>query len=405
MKRVIVKTTNYTVKKLNKHILHKDVQDFINQNLKTDITKLVLKGSPFHNVSIQELAVQITSKIKCDKKLPTWFATKNIYYPNKLNIEQTSSEITANYKASLIKGEIIIDVTGGFGVDSVAFSKSIKQVFHCEINSDLSNIAKHNFNQLQISNIKIIPDNGIGYIKNNNTKYDCIYIDPSRRDDLKKRVFFLQDCIPNLPENLALLFKYSNIILIKTAPLLDISAAINELNYVKEVHLLAVNNDVKEVLYFLENNYSGKIYFKTINFSKENKQLFNFEKSLENASYSLPKRFLFEPNAAILKAGAFSEISTYFSLYKLHKNSHLYTSSELINFPGRVFEILQLLPYHPKKIIKAINSNKANISIRNFPDSVAQIRNKTKLKDGGNIYLFLTTNLNEEKIVLVCKKV
>jgi len=151
------------------------------------------------------LAEQITSKKKCKNKLPTWFATENIYYPNKLNIEQTSSEITAEYKANLIKGETIIDITGGFGVDCFAFSKTHKQVTHCEINSDLSQIVSHNYKQLKINNITTIVGDGIDFIKNKNIKYDCIYIDPSRRDDLKKRVFLLEDCLPNLPLNLDLL--------------------------------------------------------------------------------------------------------------------------------------------------------------------------------------------------------
>ena len=390
---------------MNKAILHKEVQDFINQNLKTDITKLVLKGSPFVNITIQELAEQITSKNKCKTKLPTWFEIGNIYYPNKLNIEQTSSKITANYKATLISGDSIIDITGGFGVDCFAFSKKFKNVTHCEINSDLSEIVQHNLEQFKNQNIITIIGDGIEFLKTQNKKYNVIYIDPSRRDDLKKRVFLLEDCLPNLPLNIDLLFNYSNTILVKTAPLLDIKAAINELKFVKEVHIVALNNDVKEVLYLLEKDFLGGISYKTINFTKTKKQLFNFSFKNKEVNYALPKKYLYEPNAAILKAGAFSEISTTLQLNKLHKHSHLYTSDNLIAFPGRVFKITQILPYHPKKIAKLISSQKANITTRNFPENVVQIRKKTKLKDGGHTYLFFTTNINDEKIVLVCEKV
>ena len=138
---------------MNHNILNKEVQEFINTNLKSDITKLILKGSPFETISIQELAEQIVAKNKCKKKLPTWFSNENIYFPNKLNIEQTSSEITAKHKAALVSGNSLIDITGGFGVDSYYFSRKIKNVTHCEINSELSAIVAHNYKQLNCSNI------------------------------------------------------------------------------------------------------------------------------------------------------------------------------------------------------------------------------------------------------------
>ena len=389
---------------MNDFILHKEIQDFINKNLKTDITKLVLKGSPFKNVSIQELATQITAKNKCQTKLPTWFKTENIYYPNKLNIEQTSSEITANYKAKIVSGNSIIDLTGGFGVDCYAFSTMFNDVTHCEINSDLSKIATHNFKELNATNILTQTGDGLSFLKENNKKYDVIYLDPSRRNDLKKRVFLLEDCLPNLPLNLDFIFNYTNTILVKTAPLLDIDVAVNELKFVKEIHVIAVKNEVKEVLYLLEKNYNQRFIIKTINFTKEKAQKFDFNLSYDVPSYALPKKYLYEPNAAILKSGAFIEVSTLLKLYKLHKHTHLYTLNTKIDFPGRCFEILKVLPYQVKKIKQFLKADKANITIRNFPETVAQIRNKTKLKDGGDFYLFFTTNIENDRIVLVSKK-
>jgi len=390
---------------LNKEILNTKVQDFINAYLKSDITKLILKGSPFTNISIQEIAEQISAKVKCEKKLPTWFSAENIYFPNRLNIEQTSSEITAKYKANLVSGESLIDITGGFGVDAYFFSQKVKNVTHCELNEELSNIVSHNLTPLKIENISTHLGNGIDYLKNTTEKYDWVYTDPSRRNDAKGKVFLLEDCLPNIPENLDDLFEKSENILIKVSPILDISSAINELKFEKEIHIVAVNNEVKELLFLLEKNYNSDVQIRTINFNKKENQIFNFNlyESI-NATYAEPKKYLFEPNSAILKAGGFNNISNQLNIDKLHQHSHLYTSNELLNFPGRSFEIKHCISYDRKQLKKLIPSKKANITTRNFPETVAQIRKKTKLKDGGNQYLFFTTDVNNKHIVLICEK-
>jgi hypothetical protein len=387
---------------LNNSILNTEIQEFINDHLKSNITKLILKGSPFKEVSIQEIAEQIVSKNKCQKKLSTWFSTKNIYYPNKLNIEQTSSEITGNYKANLVSGESLIDITGGFGVDAFCFSQKIKNVIHCEINKSLSEMVSHNYNSLKIKNIQTIVGDGLEIIKSK-TQFDWIYADPSRRNDEKGKVFLLEDCLPNIPENLEALFQKTNNILLKISPILDISSAINELKYVKEIHVIAVENEVKELLFILKKNHMQPIEIKTINIHKNNTQHFNFNfQKVVNATYSEPKNYLYEPNAAILKAGGFLHISTQLKIDKLHQHSHLYTSTELIEFPGRKFIIKHQIPYNKKQLLKLIHSKKANITTRNFPDSVAQIRKKTGLIDGGNQYLFFTTNIFGQRTVIIC---
>ena len=390
---------------MNDRILNTEIQKFINKNLHKDPVKLVLKGSSFPQVSIQEIVEQIISKKKCEKKLPTWFQTENIFYPNKLNIEQTSSEITAKYKAGLISGDSIIDITGGFGVDCFAFAEKFKEVIHCEINTELSAIADHNFKILGIENIKTIAKSGMDYLGSADKTFDWIYADPSRRNDKKGKVFLLEDCLPNIPKNLASLFQFTNNILLKISPVLDISSAVFELEYVKEIHIIAIQNEVKEVLYILENNYNGKLQFKTINITKEKDQIFNFNSIDEKASYSFPLKYLYEPNAAILKSGGFIEVSVMLNIPKLHLHSHLYTSKQLIDFPGRRFNILKNIPYNKKRLLKLIPSKKANITTRNFPETVAQIRKKTGLKEGGDIYLFFTTDLEGDRKVLICEKV
>jgi len=391
---------------LNKDILNTEVQQFIHSNLTSDITKLILKGSPFSTVTIQEIAEQIAAKNKCKTKLPSWFTSENIYYPSKLNIEQTSSEITANYKSNLISGNSLIDITGGFGVDTFYFSKKIKSVTHCEINNDLSEIVSHNLVQFNIPTITTKIGDGIDFLKNNATKYDWIYTDPSRRNDAKEKVFLLKDCLPNIPKNLNLLFDRTTNILLKVSPILDIKSAIQELKFVKEIHVIAIENEVKELLFLLKKNYTQPIQIKTCNILKKSHQKFDFYlNDKPKATYAEPKHYLYEPNAAILKAGAFQQLSAQLSLEKLHQHSHLYTSTKLVDFPGRRFKIIHRISYDKKLLKKLIPSKKANITIRNFPETVAQIRKKTGIKDGGNQYLFFTTEINKKHLVLICEKV
>ncbi len=390
---------------MNLHILNPEVQQFIADNLNTEITRLILKGSPFKEVSIQELANQIVAKQKSEKKLPTWFSAETIFYPPKLSIEQTSSEITAKYKSSLVSGDDIIDITGGFGIDCYYFSKQFKQVIHCEINKELSSIVNHNYQQLKINHIKTIAGNGFDYLKQCQETFDCIYIDPSRRNDAKGKVFLLKDCQPYVPPKIDFFFTKTNYILIKVSPILDISNTKNDLKNVKEVHIVAVNNEVKELLFLLEKDYNKEVKIKTINFQKQTTQKFEFnlQEKLES-NYSMPLTYLYEPNVAILKSGGFHQISKQLGVFKLHQHSHLYTSDKIKNFPGRTFKVLETIPYDKKKLKKILPNKKANVTLRNFSKTVAQFRKETKIKDGGEIYIFLTTNSINKQIVVLCKK-
>jgi hypothetical protein len=391
---------------LNLSILHTEVQQFITDHINSDITKLVLKGSPFDGISMQELANQIVAKKKASTKLPTWFSADNIYYPEKISIEQTSSEITSAYKSGLISGETMVDITGGFGVDSYYFSKHFTEVIHLEINPALSAIVKHNYKQLKRENIATFSDNGIDFLKKTVQLFDCIFIDPSRRNDLKGKVFLLKDCLPNVPENIDFLFRKTNKILLKVSPILDISSALDDLQFVKEIHVVAVQNEVKEVLFILEKDFNEKLLIKTINILKKGIQKFDFKLHEEaHSNYSEPLSYLYEPNAAILKSGGFHQISNQLNVFKLHQHSHLYTSDTLVDFPGRVFKIEDVISYDKKKINRLIPGKKANITTRNFPKTVAQIRKETKLKEGGNVFVFFSTDKNNRLIVLVCSKI
>ncbi len=391
----------------NKEILNIEIQEFIKNNINSNISELILKGLPFSSEISSEIINQIEAKNRCKNKLNTWFETDNIYYPNKLNIEQTSSEVTAKHKATLIKGKSLIDVTGGFGVDCFYFAKQFETVTHCELNADLSKIVAHNNSVFNIENINCVATNGIDYIINNDTSYDWIYIDPSRRNDAKGKVFMLSDCLPNVPQHLDNLFKKTDNIMIKTSPLLDISLGIKELDYVKEIHCIAVNNEVKELIWILDKDFDQSVKIITTNIKKDKKYNFEFfldEEANTQVNYSKPLTYLYEPNSAVLKSGAFNSVAEQLSVFKLHKHSHLYTSEQLIDFPGRRFKIETIAPYNKKKFKQQFKLDKANFTTRNFPETVAQLRQKLKVKDGGTDYLFFTTNEDNNKIVIHCTK-
>jgi hypothetical protein len=388
-------------------LLNPEIQKYINSQLGVDISKLALQKNPFPEVNWVTILNQIAAKSKAKDKLPSYFSSENIIYPSKISVEQTSSEKTALYKSKIVNGETLIDLTGGFGVDCFYYSMRIKNVIHCEVDGELSDIVNHNFKQFGIENVKFFSGDSYEILNNYHQKIDWIYIDPSRRNDQKGKVFMLKDCLPNVPELLSFYFSKTDKILIKTAPILDISAGLSELRNVKCIHIVAVDNEVKELLWELYANFIGNTEVKTINIFNEKLETFNFEfnSNLELPDYELPKNYLYEPNNAIMKSGGFDEIGIQYNLSKLHSHSHLYTSENLIEFPGRIFEIKKVFHYSKKEMKTNLENTKANITTRNFPESVEEIRKKWKIKDGGSIYSFFTTDLNNDKIVLLCNKI
>jgi 16S rRNA G966 N2-methylase RsmD len=392
---------------LNLGILDSKIQEFIDLNIGASISKLALQKNPFPNVEWISIINQIAAKSKAKDKLPTWFSTQNIIYPSKISVEQTSSEKTALYKSYIVSGDNLIDLTGGFGIDDYYFSKKIKNIAHCEINAELSRIVQHNCKQLNSNNITCYTGDSFETLSNTNTKWDWIYIDPSRRSDSKGKVFMLKDCLPNVPENLSFYFEKSNSILIKTAPILDITAGISELNHIKSIHIVAVDNEVKELLWELSKDYNGSTIIKTVNLLKEKTETFEFilNEIHKQPSFSLPQKYLYEPNSSIMKSGGFDQVGLFYGLNKLHKHSHLYTSDEQKKFPGRIFEVKNCINYNKSDMKQYLENQKTNITTRNFSDSVESIRKKWKIKDGGDLYCFFTTDENNTKIVLICTKI
>lgn len=376
------------------------IQDFIYKNLSSELQKLILKGSPFKDVSIQEIATQIEGRKRIEKKLPTWFKTDGLIYPPKLNLEQSSSEITANYKTTLIGDGDLIDLTGGFGIDAYYFAKKAAKVLHCELNEELSAIVQNNFKHLGISNVEFKIGDGLKVLQQIK-KVNTVYIDPSRRADLGK-VFLLKDCEPNVVLYQDLYITKADKVIIKAAPMLDISAALQELKQVSEIHIVSVNNECKELLFVIEKHKKTEPDVFCALLNKDEKRVYAFKYSEEKSLKIIPhpiRNYLYEPDAAILKAGFFKSLVKSFEVSKLHQHTHLYTSENMVsNFPGKIFKIVKKTAFLNFKIDKSLS--KANVVTRNFHLKPDEIKKKFKIKDGGNIYLFFCTAYNEQKIII-----
>ena len=388
-------------------ILSDHVQDFIRKHEHDDPAQILLRSHDFSSELIKEIAVQIHGRQKAKKKLPLFYKTRGIVFPPSISLEQCSSEVTAEYKAGLIQKEsTLADLTGGFGVDSYFFSQEAKSVGYFEIQPELAKLAQHNFQQLGADNIQCFAATGDEILQGTNI-YNYVYLDPARRS-ADKRVFRLEDCQPDILSLQSSLLERAETLILKASPLLDISSAIKQLKWVQEVHVIAVQNDCKELLFFLKNAEAANVDVHAINFQSDGStQEFGFGWNDQRKSISLanPTKYLYEPNAAILKSGGYDTLAVELRLSKLHPNSHLYTSEKLItDFPGRSFEIKAISKFSKKEIKQSLKGDKANITVRNFPASVAEIRKKLGLKEGGDNYLFATTDLENRKIVLICHK-
>ena len=381
------------------------IQDFINKNINSNASDLMLKASSYPEWDMKAIVQQLVGKQIAKKKLPTWFQNNEILYPIRLSMEQCSSEATAKYKTTIINSGRGIDLTGGFGVDTIFLSKQSESLIYCERNEDLASLVNHNFKALNQHNCEVHVGDGVEYLKNLK-KIDWIYVDPSRRKE-SQRIYRLEDCEPNVIDLIGLFFDKAENVLIKTAPLLDIQQTLRDLKSVKEVHVIAVNNDCKEVLYLLEKDFTGETQIFCVNLKKEHIEEFRFTLSEEREAlnlYSEPLEYIYEANVAIMKAGAFKSIASKHELYKLHKHSHLYTSQKLISeFPGRRFNVKEVLNHDKKSLTKL--PKKANIACRNYPHKVDVLKKKLKINDGGNDYIFATTLKGEKLKLIVCEKV
>ncbi|WP_316809879.1 hypothetical protein [Pedobacter heparinus] len=386
---------------MNKHILDNTVQDYISHHLNDDVHKIAMAKSPFPDIEARELAGQIAAKKKSAKKLPSWYHQDGIYYPPALSIEQCSSESTAAYKAKLLKGKHVIDLTGGFGVDAHYFAKAAETVCHCEINPELSAIAAYNAGIFKQHNTQFIATDGIRYLQDSTAKFDTIYIDPARRSTAGK-VFMLKDCTPDITVHLDLLLAKSQKIIIKTAPLLDLSAGLKELKNVSEIYILSVKNEVKELLWVLKSTATKTIQVTAVSLN-ETQKAFGFFKGAEEVTAaklleSTPHGYLYEPDAALLKSGGFNLIGLNYGLKKLNIQTQLYTSDQINSlFPGRIFKIHRVINPGELKKEKML---RGNVIVRNYRDRAENLVQKYKIKPDKHQFLIFTQSRNDGYIVV-----
>ena len=388
---------------INNTILTPEFQEFLISIEKEDIRSISLKKSPFDQITSSEIAQQLKGKQVAKQKFPTLYQTKNIYFPPSVNLEQASSEATANYKSSLLSGNKMIDLTAGLGIDSIAFANTFQEVIHIEQNPELSKIVSHNVKILN-KNVKCYNGTFDEYFEQNeNEKYDLIYLDPARRN-ASGRKFILEDLEPNILEYIDIFFQKSSKVMVKLSPLLDLSLTIQQLPNISEIHIVSLKNEVKDFLIILDKSIDSQNP-KIVCVNLESNQdiiTYNFEdETLSNAKFSEPKNYIYEPNSSILKAGGFKIITSKYPVFKLHQNTHLYTSDELINdFPGRIFKIEEIIKNPKKEIAKT----KANLLVKNYPENIDIIKKKLKIIDGGNITIIFTQSIEGIHILKTVKQ-
>ena len=390
-------------------MLNKETIDFVAAHRHEDPRTLALQAKRYPAVEMQKAVTQIEGWQTAERKLPTWAATDGIIFPPRISMEQCSSEETANYKSNLVTGESIADLTGGFGIDCSFMARGFKSAFYIERNPLLCDIARHNFKLLGLGKIEIIYGDSQEIIPTL-PALDWIFIDPARRDSDGRKVVALSDCEPDVTALEEQMLQKARRVMIKCSPMFDIKAACRQLAHVNEVHVVAVNNECKELLIILDRESNGDLVTtKCINIRKDAIDTFCFKESEERekeTKYSSGVgKFLYEPNAAIQKSGCHATLTDEYNIGKLHPNSQLYTSDNLVEqFPGRIFTVERVCGFTKGEIKEIQALKQANITVRNFPESVASLRKKLKLADGGDRYIFATTSANNNRVLLLCKK-
>ena len=393
--------------------------DFIREHADDDVRQLALRGSKMSEVDLSYALEQIAGRQKAHTKLPSWASIDGIVYPPHLSMEQCSSELTARYKASIAgKGALFVDLTAGFGVDMAFIAQGFQKAVHVERQPQLCAISSENYNVLGLNHIEVVCGDGVEYLHTMNHA-DLLFIDPARRDEHGGRTYGIADCTPNVLEMLDEMQEKADRVMIKLSPMLDWRKAVADLGKVNEVYIISVDNECKELLLAVkseertENSASPSLRVVCVNLlSDGNKECFEFDGYHASPSSSafhfspFDSRFLYEPNASIMKAGCFGLLEQRFGVMQLDKNSHLFVSDkEVIGFPGREFLIEKRTSMNKRELKAALaDIDKANITVRNFPMSVAELRKRLKLKEGGEVYIFATTIANEGHQLLVCRK-
>ncbi len=370
--------------------------EFIANNGQRSPAEIALDARKFPELDIKKMAHQIQARQKLADKLPSWVAEKKVFFPASISLEQSSSESTANFKASLVSGSLI-DITGGMGVDTWAFTKTCDQVTYVEMQEELASITEYNHQVLGVENIIHYAKNGLDVL--NQVDTDWIYVDPARRNAQGEKVILFKDCQPNVLDVIAQ--HPTKKILIKTSPVLDISRAVQELGGVSQVYVVSTKQEVKELLFVKAGNESDD---PKITIIEDGQTIFEGtsiqERESNNAIGSL-KRYVYEAHPGVLKAGFFKSVLQK-DLVQLGHHTHLYSSENILeDFPGKIYEVIESGPVQANWL----SVNQANISTRNFPMSPEALRKKLKLKDGGAYTLFGIQNSNKKNELILTKKI
>ena len=406
-------------------------RDFIKKNLDADVRQLALKGCRDKEIDFDTVLRQIAGRQTARRKLPSWAALDGIIYPPHLNMEQCSSEQTARYKAGIcqrllsqnsnLKSQTsnLLDLTGGFGVDFAFMSQAFDEAIYVERNNELFAISSANM-KILAPKAKCLNEDGLEVLHRIN-HVSMIFMDPARRDDHGARTYGIGDCTPNVLEIKDELLEKADIVMLKLSPMLDWHKAINDLGeeHVKEVHIVSIQNECKELLLVLKNGEKRRstedrgYTLHCVNFNSDGSmQQFKIPASpISHSTFPIPhfpsliSHFLYEPNASIMKAGCFAEVEQAFGVSQLAPNSHLFASEkEIADFPGRQFRITAVTSMNKKDLKLALKDiRQANIAVRNFPMSVADLRKRLKISEGGNDYIFATTLAEEKKVLIICQ--
>lgn len=387
---------------------------FIQAHLSDDPDRLLLSASRYPEIDMPFVVAQITARRQIKEKLPTWYQQEQLLFPAKIAAEQCSSEQTALYKQQLVtKEDTLCDLTGGLGIDSYYFSRRVKQVYYIERFPSYCEVARANMATLGARNVVVLEGDSTQWL-DQLPAIDVFYVDPARRGEGNKRMFALSDCEPDLTQLLPRLLAKAPRVIAKLSPMADLRQTLALLPTTQEIHILSVKNECKELLFVIGREpRESAVPIHCVHLTKQAASDECFVCSLEAEQQAAShlattlRRYLYEPNASVLKAGAFKQVACQFPVEKLQVSSHLYTSDHYLDrFPGRRFEVDEVIPFHSKSCKQlAGQSLQANVTTRNFPLTVEALRKKCRIREGGDIYLFATTGPKEEKLLIRTHKV
>ena len=393
--------------------MEQNLIDFIKKNDGADTSALLLGKNRYPDIDIHTAVRCIDGRKTIKEKVPQWYLCPSLLYPSHLPLEQCSSQITALHKQKYIpQGAKVADLTGGFGIDTYFISEKASSVDYFERNSELAEIAEHNFKELGKRNItahsnEITPE----FLKTfNENHFDLIYLDPARRGKKGERVFSLEDCEPDLTKIKDLLLHIAPTVVVKLSPMADIATLFEQLTQIKTIDIISVNNECKELLAVMERGFGGttEIIATDLRYNIS----FSFTRLLEKESsvqFADPQRlsgYIYEPNASILKGGAFKFVSEHFGVEKLSHDTHFYISHTRVeNFPGKESEILEVIPFSKKNIkILVSRYNECSIMARNFPVKTEELKKMVKCTESKEIKGLFTTLADKSKVIIVYRR-